>query len=108
MSCIGMGEAFMRRRGSGGRVHPGMSMGAARAEAFRMLDFARIRDARGLSAGPCLPIADKPTTALDVTVRAQIPERSRIARLAGIGSPVLTRQALTSPRRSGRVFPEAS
>ncbi len=57
-------------------------MGAARAEAFRMLDSARIRDARGLSASPCLPIADEQTTALDVTIRAQTPNAA-----ASRGSP---------------------
>lgn len=76
------------------RNHQGMDRAAARAEALRMLDLVRIPEARNvldrfphqLSGGmrqrvmiamalacrPKLLIADEPTTALDVTVQAQI------------------------------------
>ncbi|WP_151611366.1 dipeptide ABC transporter ATP-binding protein [Sinorhizobium alkalisoli] len=76
------------------RVHQGKSASAARAEALRMLDLVRIPEARNvldrhphqLSGGmrqrvmiamalackPSLLIADEPTTALDVTIQAQI------------------------------------
>ncbi|KXF75302.1 glutathione ABC transporter ATP-binding protein [Paramesorhizobium deserti] len=76
------------------RVHQGKSASAARAEALRMLDLVRIPEARNvldryphqlsggmrqrvmiamaLSCKPSLLIADEPTTALDVTIQAQI------------------------------------
>jgi glutathione transport system ATP-binding protein len=76
------------------RVHQGKSAGAARAEALRMLELVRIPEARNvldryphqlsggmrqrvmiamaLSCKPQLLIADEPTTALDVTIQAQI------------------------------------
>lgn len=76
------------------RVHQGMDRAAARAEALRMLDLVRIPEARNvldrfphqlsggmrqrvmiamaLSCKPQLLIADEPTTALDVTIQAQI------------------------------------
>ena len=76
------------------RVHQGKSAGSARAEALRMLELVRIPEARNvldryphqlsggmrqrvmiamaLSCKPSLLIADEPTTALDVTIQAQI------------------------------------
>ncbi len=76
------------------RVHQGKSAASARAEALRMLELVRIPEARNvldryphqlsggmrqrvmiamaLSSKPSLLIADEPTTALDVTIQAQI------------------------------------
>jgi len=76
------------------RVHQGKSSSAARAEALRMLELVRIPEAKNvldryphqlsggmrqrvmiamaLSCKPSLLIADEPTTALDVTIQAQI------------------------------------
>ena len=76
------------------REHQGKDRAAARAEALRMLELVRIPEARGvldrfphqlsggmrqrvmiamaLSCRPQLLIADEPTTALDVTIQAQI------------------------------------
>jgi glutathione transport system ATP-binding protein len=76
------------------RIHQGKSRSAARAEALRLLELVRIPEARNvldrfphqlsggmrqrvmiamaLSCKPQLLIADEPTTALDVTIQAQI------------------------------------
>jgi len=76
------------------REHQGKDSAAARAEALRMLELVRIPEARNvldryphqlsggmrqrvmiamaLSCKPSLLIADEPTTALDVTIQAQI------------------------------------
>ena len=76
------------------RVHQGMDRTGARAEALRMLELVRIPEAKNvldrfphqlsggmrqrvmiamaLSCKPQLLIADEPTTALDVTIQAQI------------------------------------
>ena len=81
------------------RLHQGLSRAAARARAIELLDLVRIADARRrvdeyphrLSGGmrqrvmiaiaiacrPRLLIADEPTTALDVTIQAQILELLR-------------------------------
>ena len=82
------------------RLHQGLSHAAADAEALRMLDLVRIPEARNvlgrfphqlsggmrqrvmiamaLSCRPSLLIADEPTTALDVTIQAQILELIRM------------------------------
>jgi ABC-type glutathione transport system ATPase component len=82
------------------RVHQGKDAAAARAEALRMLELVRIPEARNvldryphqlsggmrqrvmiamaLSCRPSLLIADEPTTALDVTIQAQILQLIRV------------------------------
>ncbi|WP_409308852.1 glutathione ABC transporter ATP-binding protein GsiA [Pectobacterium sp. B1J-3] len=82
------------------RLHQGMNHRAARQEALRMLDLVRIPEARNvldryphqlsggmrqrvmiamaLSCKPSLLIADEPTTALDVTIQAQILQLIRV------------------------------
>jgi len=82
------------------RVHQGKTASQARAEALRMLELVRIPEARSvlgryphqLSGGmrqrvmiamalacrPALLIADEPTTALDVTIQAQILQLIRL------------------------------
>jgi glutathione transport system ATP-binding protein len=82
------------------RVHQGKTASQARAEALRMLELVRIPEARNvlgryphqLSGGmrqrvmiamalacrPALLIADEPTTALDVTIQAQILQLIRL------------------------------
>ncbi|PWD65308.1 dipeptide ABC transporter ATP-binding protein [Pectobacterium versatile] len=82
------------------RLHQGMDRRAARTETLRMLDLVRIPEARNvldryphqlsggmrqrvmiamaLSCKPSLLIADEPTTALDVTIQAQILQLIRV------------------------------
>ena len=82
------------------RLHQGKSHGEALAEAQRMLDLVRIPEAKNLlsryphqlsggmrqrvmiamalSCRPALLIADEPTTALDVTIQAQILQLIRV------------------------------
>ncbi|MFC3396011.1 dipeptide ABC transporter ATP-binding protein [Brenneria rubrifaciens] len=82
------------------RLHQGMERRAARREALHMLDLVRIPEARNvlnryphqlsggmrqrvmiaiaLSCKPSLLIADEPTTALDVTIQAQILQLIRV------------------------------
>jgi peptide/nickel transport system ATP-binding protein len=54
--------------------HRGLSRAAAEVETICLLDRVRIPAAKSLACKPRLLIADEPTTALDVTIQAQILE----------------------------------
>jgi oligopeptide/dipeptide ABC transporter ATP-binding protein len=95
------------------RIHRGLSGASALAEAARLLDLVGIPGARGmlgrfphelsggqrqrvviaiaLACDPALLIADEPTTALDVTIQAQILELiDRLRRGRGMGVLLIT------------------
>jgi len=107
-------------------VHEGLSRSAARAEAVRMLDRVRIPDAANrarrfphefsggmrqrvmiamaLLAKPKLLLADEPTTALDVTIQAQVLDlMAELAREAGTAIILVTHDLGVVARLCDRV-----
>ena len=107
-------------------LHLGLSKGAAKAEAVRRLEEVGIPDARSrarqyphqfsggmrqrvmiamaLSCGPQIVIADEPTTALDVTIQAQILELMKnLTQERGVALVIITHNLGVVARYSDRV-----